>query len=164
MWIGDRMIIAVFLNMLRKLLQFIGWKLPKSICLWNQFFKVLVPNFRISSSWIWTGWLWDWIINADDNSVIIMAENAQVKRQTVIFLNNTSFLWLCWMWRSASFQLLIYIVVAVLKWLFGGRLSGVSEPRKQNYSAETDRRKRQFEIWFVFIFLNMVWLLQGFRG
>jgi hypothetical protein len=34
---------------------------------------------------------------ADDNSVIIVAENEQVKRQSVNFLNNASFLMLGWM-------------------------------------------------------------------
>jgi hypothetical protein len=93
-----------------------------------------------------------------------MADNAQVKIQTVNFLNNASFLWLGWMWRSASFQLLIYIVVAGLKVIIRRKIIGGKWISQENYSAETDRRKRQFGIWFVFIFLNMVWLLQRFRS
>jgi hypothetical protein len=51
-----------------------------------------MPDSGISSSVIRIFLLWDWIIMADDNSEIIMAENAQYKRQMVNFLNNASFL------------------------------------------------------------------------
>ena len=93
----------------------IGWKVSKSTCLKNHLIGVLMPISRVSSSFIWICLLWNWMIRANDNSVIRMAENVQIKRLTANLFNNTSFLWTRWMWISASFHILIYIVVEGLK-------------------------------------------------